>query len=189
MTALKTTPAGSDSNAYVDVTFVDENIIGWGAEVGGFWDDLGKGDPPFDEREALILEASRRIDQYPHSRDGGGGWGGRQKVDQRMAFPRAQADKVGVIPEGVKRAVIEYIVFRLLGITTEMVDLQEEGVTTVSALGESGSMGKNPTGLPGGCRRELDILLAGYSPVGVANRRPSGSPDSPDRFIFGGETP
>ena len=188
MTALKTTPGANDSNAYVDEAYVSENIIGWGADAGGAWDDLGKGTAPFDEREALILQASRLIDQYPQAKDGGGGWGGRQNTDQRMAFPRAQADAVGVIPEGVKRAVIEYIVFRMMAITTEVVDLQEEGVTTVSTLGESGSMGENPTGLNGGCRRELDILLTGYNPVGMANRTPSGSPDGPDKFFFGGKT-
>ena len=107
MTALKTTPGGTDSNAYVDATYVDENIIGWGVDAASAWLDLRtkSGSPPFDEQEALILEASRKIDQYPQSRDGAGGWGGRQNTDQRMAFPRAQADAVGMIHEGVKRAV------------------------------------------------------------------------------------
>ena len=181
-TALIITPGGSTSNAYVDEAYVSDNIIGWGADAGGAWDDLGKGTAPFDEREALILQASRLIDQYPRAK----GWGGRQNTDQRMAFPRAQADAVGVIPEGVKRAVIEYVVFRMKGITTEVVDLQEEGVTSISSLGESGNFGENSSGLPGGCRRELDQLIAGYNPVGMANRK-SASPDGPDETFFGGD--
>ncbi len=187
-TALKTLPGASDSNAYVDEVYVSANIIGWGADAGGLWDDLGKGTAPFDEREALILQASRLIDQYPQARDGGGGWGGRQDVGQRMAFPRSHTDAAGVIPEGVKRAVIEYIVFRMREITTEIVDLQAEGVTTFSTLGESASMGENSSELNAGCRRELDTLLAGSSPTGMANRTPSGSPDGPDKFFFGGQT-
>lgn len=177
MTDLKDTPGGSDSNAYVDEAYVDAQIIGWGSGVRNLWDDLkAKGTAPFDERESLIIMATRLVDQY------GVGWGPRQKASQRLSFPRA-TDALDTIPLGVKTAVIEFIAFRVEGVVTEIVDMQAEKVTNVSTLGESAAWRENESSLPAGARRELDRLIAAHNPVGIQNRSPSGSPDGPNKFI------
>lgn len=187
-TALKTDVGGSDSNAYVDVAYVDGVLVGWPAAISNAWDDLKSAQPdkPVEERERLILEATRLIDRYPNAKDGAGGWGLRQSPTQRLAFPRS-VDAVGVLPESVKTAVVEYIAFRLEGPggAAEVVDLQAERVTNTSIRGESGSWGENETGLPAGVRNELDRLLDGYG-AEITNPK-SASPDGDDKSHFGGE--
>ena len=187
-TNLITTVGAADANAYVDEAYVDGVLIGWPASAAAAWDDLTTTTPtpPRNEREALILEATRLIDRYPNAKDGGGGWGGRQSATQRLSFPRS-SDAIGVIPEEVKTAVVEYIVWRVEGPggTSEIVDLQAERVTNATIRGESASWGENETGLPAGVRNELDRLLQGYAP-GMTNPK-SGSPDGDDRSHFGGE--
>ncbi|MCJ2530693.1 MAG: hypothetical protein LN413_00025 [Candidatus Thermoplasmatota archaeon] len=185
-TNLKTTVGAADSNAYVDVAYVDSVLAGWPEQVRSAWLDLKSATPtdPVEERERLILEATRLIDRYPNAKDGAGGWGARQSPTQRLAFPRA-VDAVGVLPEEVKTAVVEYIAFRLEESVTEVVDLQAERVTTASIRGESGSWGENETGLPAGARNELDRLLAGYG-IAMSNLK-SASPDGDTKSHFGGE--
>ena len=139
------------SNAYVTVEEIDVLLEGFDTEIQGRWDDLAKDDAPeSDQQEAIILEATRLIDQYH-------GWGLRAVDGQRLSFPRS-VDLKAAIPEGVKRAAAEYIAFRLDGQLIPIKTLQAERVTSASILGQTSSWEVDESGLPAGARKELNLL-------------------------------
>ena len=160
------------ANSYMTLTEADERM----AEFEAFdaWDALEE-----DDQARMLMRGSRLIDRYRE------GWGAPFEEDQRLAFPRA-IDADGDIPDGVKRALLEYIDFRLKdedGSLNTLKDLQGEGVTSQSILGQSASFEKDPSGLPAGARRELDRL--GNRVGGGVENRPYHCGEGGDEALFG----
>jgi len=142
------TPNDVAANSYL--TIAEADALSLEFLNGEKWDDLEE-----EDQARLLLTGTRLIDRYPP-----GGWGTREEPDQRLVFPRV-IDEKGVIPEGVKLALMEYVDFRLAGDLTALKKLQGEGVTSTSILGQSSSFEKDETNLPAGARQELDRILEG----------------------------
>lgn len=145
-TIIDATPNGTAANSYLSLSEADtrsQTILN-----GEKWDDLEE-----EDQCRLLLTGTRLIDRYPDD-----GWGVREVPEQRLVFPRA-SDDPGVILEGVKIALMEYVDFRLDGDMVGIKKMQAEGVTSTSILGQSASFGADDTGLPAGARRELKKIL------------------------------
>lgn len=164
---LIATPSAADATSYLTIAEADDLMDGF--DQADAWDDLEEA-----EKSDLLIQATRKIDQYQ-------AWGPRRVDGQRLCFPRA-IDKAGEIPEGVRLAVAEYIDFKLDDTVTGLKKLQAEGVTQTSVLGQSSSFETDPSGLPAGCRRELDKLVRSHWPLGTVNRELDGTTD-PDSFF------
>ena len=148
MVTIIATPNDVAANSYL--TIAEADALSQEFDNGEKWDDLDQ-----EDQARLLLRGTRLIDRFPP-----GGWGTREKEDQRLVFPRV-IDEKGVIPEGVKLALMEYVDFRLAGDLTALKKLQGEGVTSTSILGQSSSFEKDETGLPAGARQELNRILEG----------------------------
>lgn len=159
MPDINATPSDPAANSYLTIAEADELIDGF--EHGDKWDDLDE-----DAKARLLVEATRKVDQYGGLK---GGWGPTKVSSQRLAFPR-RPDTAGAIPEAVKLAVCEYLNFKLEGSLVALKKLQEEGVTSATILGQSQSFGADLSGLPAGARRQLDALLKAHWPVGTVHR-------------------
>jgi hypothetical protein len=168
---IDATPNGPAANSYL--TLEEADALTQEFDNGEKWDELED-----EDKCRLLLRGTRLIDRFPP-----GGWGAKEKDDQRLVFPRA-IDDVGVILEGVKIALMEYVDFRLAGDLTALKKLQGEGVTSTSILGQSSSFEKDETGLPAGARQELDRILEGSVPAVTRNREQS-RPDPIHGDFFG----
>ena len=153
---LDATPNGTAANSYL--TIVEATVLSGTIDFGERWDDLEE-----EDQKRRLLKGTRLIDQYPE-----GGWGPREEEDQRLVFPRA-GDEPGVILEGVKRALMEYVDFRLAGDLDILKRLQAEGVTSTSMLGQSSSFEADESGLPAPARKELDRILEQTQPTFTKN--------------------
>lgn len=145
------------ANSYLTLTEADERMHEF--EHFDAWDALDE-----DDQARLLVTGTRLIDRY------GMGWGEPFDADQRLAFPR-KIDGEGVIPDGVKRALLEFVDFRMKdedGSLNALKELQAEGVTSMSELGQSSNFEKDHSELPAGARRELDRL--GRTGGGVQTR-------------------
>lgn len=168
---LNATSADPEANSYMTLTEADERMKEF--EAFDAWDALDEAD-----QARMLIRGSRLVDQYH-------GWGERYTDDQRLAFPRA-IDSEGAIPDGVKRAILEYVDFRLKdedGSLNTLKDLQGEGVTSQSILGQSASFEKDPSGLPAGARKELERLMNTLG--GGVQNRPYHCGEGGDEAIFG----
>ncbi|MGH9462004.1 MAG: DnaT-like ssDNA-binding protein [Vicinamibacteria bacterium] len=158
---LNAIPGDEAANSYLTLTEADERM----SEFESFdaWDELDE-----DDQARLLIRGTRLIDRY-------GGWGAPLDENQRLAFPRSideDDEGNGVIPDGLKRALLEYVDFRLQdedGARKALKDLQAEGVTSTSMLGQSSTFEKDESELPAGARRELDRLKNRVG-TDVANR-------------------
>ena len=144
---LIATPAAADANSYLTLTDADERM----QEFASFqdWDAI----EDEDEQARLLIQGTRLIDRYCL-------WGPKQDDDQRLAFPRAVDDEDTIL-DAVVRALLEYVNYRLEdadGSRKALKDMQAEGVTSASVLGQSSNFGKDESELPAGARRELDQL-------------------------------
>jgi len=164
MAVLDATVSGPDANSYLTEDEADELLEGFPGKVMDRWDDLEQ-----DARCALLLEGTRKIDQYLN-------WGPRKVSDQRLSFPRA-TDPVDKIPEEVRHAVVEFIAYQLDAAMVPLKRLQEEGVTSASILGQSSSFEADKSGLPAGARRELDKLSRSHWTVPTGERDLHGNTD------------
>lgn len=160
-TVLDATVSGPNANSYLTTDEADELFEGFDLEIMDKWDSLEE-----DASCQLLIQATRRIDQYK-------GWGPKKDVAQRLAFPRL-TDKEGVIPEPVRLAVMEYVVYKLEGALEPLKRLQAEGVTSSSVLGLNASFNVDPSELPSGCRRELDKLWRAHLPKAAFPRKING---------------
>lgn len=178
---LDATPSGTAANSYLTLEEMDDLADGFEPEVHGKWDDLRKEDGVGDEACRLLVQGTRRIDQYR-------AWGPRHIEEQRLAFPREldvkDPDAPLVILEEVRLALAEYVAAELHGRVKGLKELQEEGVTSTSILGQSASMEADPSGLPAGTRRELDKLWNTHWPTATKNREIIRGGD-PDANFFG----
>ena len=168
---LIATPGAADANSYLTLTEADERMQEF--ESFDAWDALDE-----EDQARLLIKASRLADRYRP-------WGERFDEDQRLAFPR-KIDGEGVIPDALKVAVLEYVDFRVKdgdGSLNSLKDLQAEGVTQQSILGQSTSFEKDASGLPAAARRELD-KLGTYGGHGTENR-PYHSCEGGNEAIFG----
>ena len=167
---LNATASDPAANSYMTLTEADERM----AEFEAFdaWDALEE-----DDQARMLIRGTRLIDQFH-------GWGTRFEEDQRLAFPRL-IDVNGDIPDGVKRALLEYVDFRLKdedGSLNGLKDLQAEGVTQQSMLGQSTSFEKDGSQLPAGVRKELERLASTH---GHVENRPYHCGEGGDEAIFG----
>jgi hypothetical protein len=167
------TVSGASSNSYLTLEEADELFEGFKPAVMDAWDALED-----DARANLLKWGTRVIDRY---RD----WGPPAVANQRLKFPRT-VDQAGVIPSEVQSALVEFCAFQLEG-EGESADLKRlaaEGVTSVSILGQSMSLGGGPGGvadaseLPAGARRELDGIATTSNACGVVTRAIDGSSDT-----------
>jgi hypothetical protein len=168
---LIATAGAEDANSYLTLEEANERMNEF--ESFDAWDALED-----DVQARLLIKAARIVDRYRP-------WGKRHDDNQRLAFPR-EIDGDGIIPDAVKRAVLEYVDFRLLdsdGSLNSLKDLQAEGVTQQSILGQSTSFEKETSQLPAGARRELD-KLGTYGGLGTTNR-PYHCGEGGDSPIFG----
>lgn len=159
---LDATVSGPSANSYLTLEEANERMNEF--ESFDAWDALDE-----DDQARLLIKAARLADRYAS------GFGARLDDDQRLAFPRKvdEVDGEGVIPDGVKRAVLEYVEFRCKdedGSLKALKDLQAEGVTSHSMQGQSSQFEKDESELPAGARRELDKLST-IGGGGVRNRR------------------
>ena len=149
---IDATVNGPSANSYLTIEEADTLSLQF--ENGEKWDDLEQ-----EDQCRLLLTGTRLIDRFAR-----GGWGPRELDAQRLAFPRA-CDDPGVIPEGVKMALMEYVDYRLDGTMTAIKKMQGEGVTSSSLLGQSASFEVDDSGLPAGARRELQKILDATVPT------------------------
>ncbi len=165
---IDATPSGASANSYLTLDAADELMEGCPDALDA-WDDLEE-----DRRVGLLVRGTRLIDRY---RD----WGPPKVAGQRLRFPRG-VDKTGEIPLPVQNALIEFCAFQLADDAPALKQLQAEGVSTVSVLGQSmaftGPGGAPDTSeLPAGARRELDSLVPTVNAAGVVARALDGSSD------------
>ena len=168
---LNAVAADPAANSYMTLTEADERM----AEFEAFdaWDALDE-----EDQARMLIRGTRLIDQFH-------GWGEQYEEDQRLAFPR-RIDADGDIPDGVKRALLEYVDFRLKdtdGSLNALKDLQAEGVTSTSMLGQSSTMGKDDSQLPAGARKELERLMNTLG--GGTQNRPYHCGEGGNEAIFG----
>ncbi len=168
---LNATASDPAANSYMTLTEADERMSEF--EAFDAWDALEE-----DDQARMLIRGTRLIDQFH-------GWGAGLEEDQRLAFPRL-IDMNGDIPDGVKRALLEYVDFRLKdedGSLNELKDLQAEGVTQQSMLGQSTSFEKDDSQLPAGARKELERLMNTLG--GGVQNRPYHCGQGGDEAIFG----
>ncbi len=156
---LDATLSGDSSNSYLTLEEASERMNEF--ESFDAWDEMEE-----DDQARLLIRGTRLIDAY------GCGWGTRYSETQRLAFPR-EIDETGEIPDEVKVALLEYVDFRLRdgdGSMNALKDLQAEGVTSQSILGQSTQMNSDESQLPAGARKPLD-KIGMYGGGGVRNRK------------------
>ncbi len=168
MVTVNAIPNDPAANSYL--TIAEADTLSLEFLNGEKWDDLEE-----EDQARLLLTGTRLIDRFPES-----GWGTREKEDQRLVFPRV-IDEKGVIPEGVKLALMEYVDYRLAGDLTELKKLQGEGVTSTSLLGQSSSFEKDESHLPAGARQELKRILE--SSVSTTTRNIDDEPHTHENFF------
>lgn len=157
MPEIDATVSGADANAYLTVDDASELMDSF--EHGDDWENLD-----LTTKERLIRSGSRIIDRFKN-------WPPRQDAAQRMAFPTSK-DALAVLPEEVKTALCEYLDMKAAGNIDGLKELQAEGVTSASVLGQNSTMKEDTSQLPAGARGELEGLWAKYNqPVG--KNRPS----------------
>lgn len=155
---LDATISGEDANSYLTLEEANERMNEF--ESFDAWDELDE-----DDQARMLIRGTRLIDAYCSA-------GTAFSETQRLSFPRA-IDETGEIPDAVKVALLEYVDFRLRdddGSMNALKDLQAEGVTSQSMLGQSTQMDKDGSQLPAGARKQLDKITM-IPGAGVRNRR------------------
>lgn len=169
--AIDATVGGASANSYLTVAAADAAMVDYPQAAA--WAALST-----PQKEALLKRGTRLIDRYTV-------WMPKKDAAQRLAFPRG-IDAAGVIPEGVKNALLEFVDGTLDATFETLKKLQAEGVTSASILGQSLTW-ENDVGLRTqlsfGARSELDILKETQPTLGVSSRALDGS-DDPES-IFG----
>ncbi len=147
--ALDVTISGPETNSYLSLDDARERLNGFPPHVQDKWDEATSPD----NWEWLLIRGTALIDQFT-------AWGPLKVRTQIRSFPRG-VDSATAIPERVLSALAEYIAFYLDGSMVGTKKMQEEGVETMSILGQSQSLAEERTGLPAGARRELEHLKRG----------------------------
>ena len=155
LASFDSTVSGASANSYLTRDEADALTAEY--DCADAWDSL----PLQEDKDRLLLKAARAIDRY---RSEAGGWGVPKVEGQRLAFPR-EVDAADVIPEGVKRAVLEIVNAALVTAIDELKRQQAEGVTSFSALGQSTSITADESLLCAEARKELDLLARQVQPV------------------------
>ena len=156
MTDLNAIVSDPEANAYLTLERAETLIGGYPSLVQDRWEDLD-----LDDQGQLLMEAARKIDTFAP-------WGPKKVEGQALAFPRANDTD---IPLEVVFASMEYAAYMLDGKKRGLKESQEEGVTSISILGQTSNFDADPSGLPAGARRQLEVLVRKNWTSAVGNRK------------------